>query len=456
MPKYGGPLRPAYDVAVTRGAPDVGTTPGVIPLRVTINQGGSQDDPAETSPIVFNVGFSEAVTGFATGDVTLSGTAGGTLVGTVVNSGDDINFTVTVTGMTSPGTVTATVAAGVATAVATGNTNYASTSTDNTVTWSPLPPGSLTMVGTPYTSLNIPYFGDFDLATQHLIVGDVGNATVYIIDCSTDNPSLVGSAFAPAGYWTARWGVTNATAFYFSYNAFGPTFHGLWPVDTASHAAPSIGTLVAQAGIYDFFRHGARLLANDFSNALYRYTISAGIPTQTGSLAAAAGAGWGHPNDPDTVFICRGASLLSLDISGANPTIRQTFTPGGGFNAGHCVAAGDTLYVLGSGKFHMVDITNPNSLSLMGTLTNSNLDGGGAICVEPNGLYAYTTNGAAGATKRIDAIDCRNPASIAILTTWSASSNLANPMDIFYDSTGGDRLIVISQQPKIQVFSITR
>ncbi len=57
--------------------------------------------------------FSEAVTGFATGDVTLGGTAGGTLTGTV--TGGPTTYNVAVTGMTGPGTVVATIAAGVAT-----------------------------------------------------------------------------------------------------------------------------------------------------------------------------------------------------------------------------------------------------------------------------------------------------------------------------------------------------
>ena len=53
------------------------------PPSVTINQGSTQTDPTSTSPIVFDVVFSEPVTGFQTGDVTLDSTAGSPLVGTV-------------------------------------------------------------------------------------------------------------------------------------------------------------------------------------------------------------------------------------------------------------------------------------------------------------------------------------------------------------------------------------
>ena len=102
-------------------------------LTVTINQATGQADPTGTSPINFTVLFSSAVTGFTAGDVTIAGTAGGTKVATVTGSGATYN--VAVTGMTTSGTVIATIPAGVATATSGGNTNLASTSTDNTVTW---------------------------------------------------------------------------------------------------------------------------------------------------------------------------------------------------------------------------------------------------------------------------------------------------------------------------------
>ena len=100
-------------------------------LSVTINQASGQADPTGTSPINFTVVFSSSVTGFTSGDVTITGTAGGTKVVTVTGSGTTYN--VAVTGMTSAGTVIASIPAGGATDGT--NTNLASTSTDNTVTW---------------------------------------------------------------------------------------------------------------------------------------------------------------------------------------------------------------------------------------------------------------------------------------------------------------------------------
>ena len=100
---------------------------------VTVEQAAGQADPTNTGPIHFTVTFSEAVTGFATGDVTLTaGTAPGTLVGAVTGSGT--TYDVAVSGMTGSGTVIASVAADKATDAA-GNGNAGSSSSDNTVTY---------------------------------------------------------------------------------------------------------------------------------------------------------------------------------------------------------------------------------------------------------------------------------------------------------------------------------
>src|SRR2546426_519511 len=104
---------------------------------VTINQAASQADPTSTSPINFTAAFSEPVSGFTGTDVTLSGTAGGTK--TVTVSGGPSTYNVAVSGMTSPATVPASTPAGVAQDAA-GNPNTASTSTDNSVTFTPVSP----------------------------------------------------------------------------------------------------------------------------------------------------------------------------------------------------------------------------------------------------------------------------------------------------------------------------
>src|SRR5436190_629562 len=145
--------------------------PDTTPPAVTINQAAGQADPTSSSPINFTAVFSEPVSGFSGAGVTISGTAGGTK--TVTVSGGPSNFTavfsepvsgfssagvtlsgtaggtktaavsggpstynVAVSGMTTAGTVLASIAAGVASDAA-GNGNTASTSTDNSVSFTP-------------------------------------------------------------------------------------------------------------------------------------------------------------------------------------------------------------------------------------------------------------------------------------------------------------------------------
>jgi LPXTG-motif cell wall-anchored protein len=108
--------------------------PGPAPT-VTIDQGAAQTDPTSASPIVFDVVFSQPVTGFTDIDVSFAGsTAGGTLAAAV--SGSGATYSVSVTGMTTGGTIVASIPA-FAAANAGGQGNTASTSTDNTVTWVP-------------------------------------------------------------------------------------------------------------------------------------------------------------------------------------------------------------------------------------------------------------------------------------------------------------------------------
>ena len=97
---------------------------------VTINQASRQADPTNRSPINFSVVFSENVVNFTDSDIALSGTAPGVKLATVTGSGRTYN--VAVTGMTGNGTVSARILAGGVTDAA-GNTNVASTSTDNQV-----------------------------------------------------------------------------------------------------------------------------------------------------------------------------------------------------------------------------------------------------------------------------------------------------------------------------------
>src|SRR5205814_1191957 len=104
------------------------------PPAVTINQAAGQADPTSASPINFSAVFSEPVCGFTGAAVTLSGTAAGTK--TVTVSGGPSTYNVAVSGMSTAGTVIASIPSGVAQDAA-GNLNAASTSTDNSVSFTP-------------------------------------------------------------------------------------------------------------------------------------------------------------------------------------------------------------------------------------------------------------------------------------------------------------------------------
>src|SRR5207302_1801753 len=108
--------------------------PDTTPPSVTINQAAGQVDPTNTSPINFTTGISEPISGFSGAGVTISGTTGGTK--TVTVSGGPSTYNVAVSGMSTAGTVIASIAAGVAQDAA-SNLNTASTSTDNSVSFTP-------------------------------------------------------------------------------------------------------------------------------------------------------------------------------------------------------------------------------------------------------------------------------------------------------------------------------
>ncbi len=148
---------------------------GTVPT-VTINQGSGQTDPTPTSPIVFDVLFSEAVLGFSPASVTLSGTAGAT---TATVSGSGPGYTVSVSGMVQTGTVIASIAAG-AVADAAGNANAASTSTDNVVTFAiPAPTVTINQAAgqaDPTNASPILYTVVFSEAVNGFTAGDVSFA----------------------------------------------------------------------------------------------------------------------------------------------------------------------------------------------------------------------------------------------------------------------------------------
>ena len=90
-------------------------------------------DTTSDEAILFNIIFSEEVTGFSGGDVTLSGSASAGCAVSIAGSGR--SYTATVTGMSTAGEVILDVNASSCTAVTHGASNSASTSLDNSVTF---------------------------------------------------------------------------------------------------------------------------------------------------------------------------------------------------------------------------------------------------------------------------------------------------------------------------------
>jgi hypothetical protein len=106
---------------------------------VTINQTSTQPDPTNRQPVAFTAIFSESVTGFNAADITLAGSTANVSGAVIQISGSGSTYTITVRNITSSGLLRAGIVAGAAFDIA-GNTNSASTSTDNTVTVSLLRP----------------------------------------------------------------------------------------------------------------------------------------------------------------------------------------------------------------------------------------------------------------------------------------------------------------------------
>lgn len=101
---------------------------------VTINQAAGQIDPTSVLPINYTVVFSEPVTGFDSADILFTGSSIGTAGATINITGSGSNYNVAIGGnITSNGGFLRASVRSAAAVDALGNTSFASTSTDNTV-----------------------------------------------------------------------------------------------------------------------------------------------------------------------------------------------------------------------------------------------------------------------------------------------------------------------------------
>ncbi len=166
---YGDSSPVCQNVTVSNGAP-----------TVTINQAGTQADPTSSSPIVFEVQFSESVNGFDSMDIALSGSAGG--VWNVGVSGSGSTYQVEISGMTTAGSVSVSIPAGAAQDIY-GANSLASTSIDNTVTFDVLgiPSGSVppTLLPPPPT----PLCSAFNFDENGVLRASLSDAFGYAVNC---------------------------------------------------------------------------------------------------------------------------------------------------------------------------------------------------------------------------------------------------------------------------------
>ncbi len=109
---------------------------------VTVEQAPGQADPTGLTPANFTVVFSKPVAGFGSSNVAITGTAAGTKTATIteIAPNDATTYNVAISGMTSSGTVIVNIPSSVVVDLV-GNPNFASTSTDNSVTFNFVKPG---------------------------------------------------------------------------------------------------------------------------------------------------------------------------------------------------------------------------------------------------------------------------------------------------------------------------
>ncbi len=310
------------------------------PTACTINQASGQADPTSNSPINFTVFFNGAVTGFTSTDVTLSGTAGATTaVVTEIAPNDGTTYNVAVSGMTTSGTVIASIPVGVV-LNSSNFGNLASSSTDNTVTYSPAstgppsvtinqaagqtdPTGASPINFTAVFSESVTGFTDADITLSGTagattaVVTEIApnNGTTYNIAVSGMTTSGTVIAGIPAGSAVSSANIGNAasasTDNTVTFTVAGPD---ITVVKTANSATASVGEQVGYTII----------VTNTGGGSASDVTLSDALP---------AGLNWSISSQTATAFSITGpvnSQVLSGNIGtlapGASTTVTITAT----------------------------------------------------------------------------------------------------------------------------------
>ena len=147
-------LSGAQNITDATGNPLPSVEPGIdekytldnMAPTVTIEQATGQPDPANGTPVIFSVVFSEPIdtSTLTTADFTQNGSILTSITWNIIDSGDHKTFTLSATSISGNGTLSPSMSAGKVLDLA-GNPNTASISTDNTVTFIDNIPPSVTI-----------------------------------------------------------------------------------------------------------------------------------------------------------------------------------------------------------------------------------------------------------------------------------------------------------------------
>ncbi len=317
---------------------------------VTINKAAAQADPTNASPITFTVVFNESVTGFATGDVTLSGTAGAT---TATVTGSGTNYNVAVSGMTGSGTVIATISAGVA-QDAVGNTNVASTSTDNSVSYDIIAPtvtiNQAAAQADPTNTSPINFTVVFSETTTDFLTGDVtlsgtagattaavtGSGTNYNVAVSgmTGSGTVIATIAASVAHDAAgnanASSTSNDNSVTYDNTAMNVTINQAAAQADPTNASPINFTVIFTKATTDFLTGdvtlsgtaGATTATVTGSGTNYNVAVSGMTGSGTVIASIAAGAAHDAANNPNTASTSTDNSV-TYDLIAPTVTINQ-------------------------------------------------------------------------------------------------------------------------------------
>ncbi|NCN26214.1 Ig-like domain-containing protein [bacterium] len=161
----------------TESSSTTGASTDTTAPSLTIVQASGQADPASSLPVSFTVTLSEEVgnSTLTTADITQNGTASG-ITWTLTGSGTA--YTLKATAVSTSGTIVPTIAAARFTDAA-GNSNKASTSTDNSVTYSDTAAPTVTTLSPADNGSNVSTGASLTITFNEKVDAESGNIVIY-------------------------------------------------------------------------------------------------------------------------------------------------------------------------------------------------------------------------------------------------------------------------------------